>query len=334
MNLFFNLSKMPLWFVITVAYFMSDCQGTKDDYTQVQGNAQGTTYSIKYESLKDYSREIDSIFKVIDLSMSTYIPQSLISKINNGDSTIVLDGHFTKVFNQSLQVYQESSGAFDPTVGVLVSAYGFGKEHETTQLDQKVLDSLMQFVGLNKLSIQNQKLSKTNPKIQIDFNAIAQGYTVDVIADFLKHQNISNYMVEVGGEVKASGVNPKGKPWTIGIQNPESKEIGKLETVINLTNKSVATSGNYRKFRVDENGKKFVHTINPSTGKAVPSDVLSASVVTSKDCAYADAYATTLMVMGFEKSLAFLQNHPELEVYLIYIDKTGKTQIYSTVKSE
>ena len=141
-------------------------------------------------------------------------------------------------------------------------------------------------------------------------------------------------MVEVGGEVKASGVNPKGKPWTIGIQNPESKEIGKLETVINLNNKSVATSGNYRKFRVDENGKKFVHTINPSTGKAVPSNVLSASVITSKDCAYADAYATTLMVMGFEKSLTFLKNHPELEVYLIYVNPEGKTQIYSSLKSE
>lgn len=325
--------NIPLLFFIVVEMFLVGCKPSKNKYVHLQGNAQGTTFSIKYESKgeKDYSVEIDSIFNVINLSMSTYHPQSIISKLNNGDTTVIIDKHFAKVFDQSMQVYAETNGLFDPSVGILVNAYGFGPQ-KVDSLNEAKRAALMQYVGYNKVSLQNARLIKEHKETVIDFNAIAQGYTVDLIGDFLKSKNCKNYMVEIGGEVKAIGVNQEGKLWSIGIQNPEKSNENNLETILYLNNKSIATSGNYRKFKVDKNGKKFVHTINPLSGKNEPNNILSATVMTTKDCAFADAYATSLMVMGFEKSLEFLKIHPELEVFLIHVDDDGKTQIYSNIK--
>ncbi len=315
--------------------FFVGCKPSKNDYVHLQGNAQGTTFSIKYESkgAKDYSVEIDSIFNVVNLSMSTYEPQSIISKLNNGDSTVIIDKHFAKVFDQSMQVYTETNGLFDPSIGILVNAYGFGPKKVDSLTETKRIE-LMQYVGFHQLSIQDEHLVKKQKETILDFNAIAQGYTVDLIGDFLKRKNCANYLVEIGGEVKAKGVNQDGKLWSIGIQNPEKSNRNALETILYLKDKSIATSGNYRKFKTDKNGKKFVHTINPLTGKNEPNNILSATVMTQKDCAFADAYATSLMVMGYEKSLEFLKNHPELEVFLIYIDNNGKTQIYSDIKEK
>ena len=335
MRFTFQCKVLPLWFtVITVVAFFTACQNPQADYMFLQGNTQGTTYSVKYKSVDrtDFSVQLDSIFTQIDMSMSTYKPNSIISRINTGEDSVRVDKHFSKVFYQSLSVYEASGGAFDPTVGPLVNAYGFGKESENIHIDSHVLDSLRQYVGFRKVTLQESYLQKEYPQIKIDFNAIAQGYTVDVVVDFLKDHGITDYMVEIGGEVRAGGVNPEGKPWSIGIQNPENNEIGALETIISLNDQSVATSGNYRKFKVDEKGHKYVHTINPQTGEAEPSNLLSATVVTKLECAFADAYATTLMVLGYEKSLDFLKNHPELEVFLIYVDADGKTQTYTTVK--
>jgi thiamine biosynthesis lipoprotein len=326
---------IPLLFFITVEIFFVGCKPSKNDYVHLQGNAQGTTFSIKYESkgAKDYSVEIDSIFNVVNLSMSTYEPQSIISKLNNGDSTVIIDKHFAKVFDQSMQVYTETNGLFDPSIGILVNAYGFGPKKVDSLTETKRIE-LMQYVGFHQLSIQGEHLVKKQKETILDFNAIAQGYTVDLIGDFLKRKNCANYLVEIGGEVKAKGVNQDGKLWSIGIQNPEKSNRNALETILYLKDKSIATSGNYRKFKTDKNGKKFVHTINPLTGKNEPNNILSATVMTQKDCAFADAYATSLMVMGYEKSLEFLKNHPELEVFLIYIDNDGKTQIYSDIKEK
>jgi thiamine biosynthesis lipoprotein len=330
---YYSNNFKPLQFLWIAMVFLIGCKTDKSEYVQLRGNAQGTTFSIKYKSdgLVDYSGEIDSLFNVINLSMSTYHPESIISKINQGDSSIVLDKHFIKVFNQSLQIYNETNGAFDPTVGIIVNAYGFGP-NKVDKIDESKLDSLRLYVGLNKVTIQNSKLIRKYLETVIDFNAIAQGYTVDVVAEFLKSKNILDYMIEIGGEVKAAGLNPDGKLWSIGIQNPEKSAENSLETIVKLNNKSLATSGNYRKFKIDETGKKFVHTINPITGRNEINDLLSATVITKNDCSLADAYATSLMVMGYEKSLDFIKNHPELEVFLIYVDDNGQTQIFSNIK--
>lgn len=327
---FFSIK--PLLLSIVVVVFFVSCQSDKGKYFQLQGKAQGTTYSIKYQSSKadNFLKEVDSLFLMIDKSMSTYIPNSLITRINQGENPLI-DQHFENVFNQSVAVYHESDGMFDPTVGSLVRAYGFGKEHPTNKITQKVIDSLMQLVGLHKVKIENQHVIKDNPAIQLDFNAIAQGYSVDLIAQFLESRGIQNYMVEIGGEVKAKGVNPQGKLWSIGIQNPE-KETGTIETIVHLNNNALATSGNYRKFKIDQNGKKYVHTINPKTGQAQQNDLLSATVLHPTHCSKADAYATTLMVLGYEDALKFLAKQPELKVYLIYIDKKGEIQVFNTIE--
>lgn len=327
-NFFSIKSLLPL--LVAVIFFVG-CQPKKVEYFQLQGNAQGTTYSIKYQSDKaqNFQKEVDSLFLMIDESMSTYLPNSLISKINQGEN-LPIDAHFEEVFNQSMSIFNESNGAFDPSVGPLVKAYGFSKENKIADMSDADLDSLMQLIGLQKVKIINHQIVKENPAIQLDFNAIAQGYTVDVMARFLESRGVQNYMVEIGGEVKAKGVNPHGQFWSIGVQNPE-KETGKIETIVHLNNNAVATSGNYRKFKTDENGKKYVHTINPKTGEAKQNNLLSATVLHPTDCSKADAYATTLMVLGFEESLKFLEKHPELKVFLIYVDASGEVKIYNTI---
>ena len=334
----FNFKKyifIPLLVIIlAVVTFFTGCKKNDNQFIHLTGEAQGTTFSIKYGSINliDYSREIDSIFNVINLSMSTYHPNSIISKINNGNESIELDSHFINVFNISSEIFHETDGAFDPTVGILVNAYGFGP-NKLDQLETSDLTKLMQWVGFNKIHIENQKLVKDFSETSIDFNAIAQGYTVDVIGDFLISKNIANFMIEVGGEVIAHGKNSEGKPWSIGIQNPEKSNENSLEMVVYLENKSICTSGNYRKFKIDKNGRKYAHTINPKTGLAEPSDILSATVITAKPCAFADAYATSMMVMGFTKTLEFMKSHPELEIFLVFVDEKGNTQTYSTIKN-
>lgn len=316
--------------VVSIISFtlLFSCKKTSN-YSVVQGEAQGTTYSIKYSYNKDFSKSFDSIFQVIDLSMSIYKEQSIISKINKGDTSVVVDEHFEKVFNLSKIVFTQSDSMFDPSIGLLVEAYGFGKDKHLAHLPQKALDSLLVLTGFEKIALINNKIVKQYPTSQLDFNAIAQGYTVDVIADFLLEKDIENFMIELGGEVRAKGVNEKGKLWQIGIQNPQQQEVGKINKIIALQNQALATSGNYRKINTDENGKKYVHTIHPKTGQAIPSNLLSATVVYKESCALADAYATTLMVMGYEKSLAFLNKNPDIKVFLVYVDEQQIVNSYS-----
>ena len=323
----YNKIKISLWsLLIIVGFFILGCQPSNNQYMHLTGGAQGTSFSIKYKSPEsiDYSHAIDSIFKVIDLSMSTYIPQSIISRINNGETDVVLDEHFVKVFNLSKQVYQESNGFFDPTVGLLVNAYGFGPKELPENLKDVSINELMKYVGLDKLTIENNRLIKTYQETYIDFNAIAQGYSVDVIKGFLRAHHVVDFMIEVGGEIYAQGKNPQGNVWQIGIQNPETDSQNNIEKIISLQHHALATSGNYRKFKIDENGNKFVHTINPKTGQSIPSNLLSATVITDESCALADAYATAFMAMGYERSKDFLKSHSELETFLIYADNESK----------
>ncbi|PQB03247.1 thiamine biosynthesis protein ApbE [Polaribacter filamentus] len=300
------------------------------DYT-LQGLVFGTTYKITYlNSAINYQDSLDSLFLLINSATSTYISTSDISKINNGDTTIVVDAIFSEVFEKSKRIYKETDGFFDPTVGNLVNAYGFGPENERNNLTEEEIKAQMLFVGLEKISISKGKVVKEDPKIYLDFNAIAKGFGIDLVARFFDEKKIENYLIEIGGEIRAKGTKKNQKPWLIRVVDPASaKENGGFKN-INLSNKSMATSGNYRKFRIADDGKKYVHTINPKTGFATESNLLSASVIASKDCADVDAYATAFMAMGLEKTKEFLKKHPEIEVILLFSNTEGRVEEYAT----
>ncbi|WP_435674210.1 FAD:protein FMN transferase [Polaribacter sp.] len=302
------------------------------DFT-LKGMVFGTSYKITYlNGAKNYQKSLDSIFFLVNKSLSTYIPTSDISKINKGDSTIVVDDLFLEVFQKSTQIYKETDGFFDPTVGNLVNAYGFGPEKGNIVLEENVLKEQMQWVGLNKVKIINKKVIKEDDHIYIDFNSIAKGFGIDVVARFFDDKKINNYLIEIGGEIRAKGAKKNNHPWIIKLVNPVKIGSEKGYKKLNLSNKSMATSGNYRKFRITQDGKKFVHTINPKTGLATESNLLSASVIAGLDCANVDAYATAFMAMGLEKTKEFLQNHSNLDVILIYANSNGVLEEFSTYK--
>jgi thiamine biosynthesis lipoprotein len=320
-------------FLLVVIVFIS-CDKTNDFFT-IQGEAQGSTYSVKYIASEEKvtKNQIDSLLTAFDLSLSTYRPDSKISKINSGDSTVVVDDFFTETFQLSNQIYKETNGLFDPTIGVLVNAYGFGPNKKQENLSQKQIDSLLQFVGFDKIALNSDKtISKKYNQTFIDFNAIAQGYSVDVVVNYLKSKGIENAIVEIGGELFALGKNTiENKNWVVGIDDPLQKpEERTLIAKVNLENLGMATSGNYRKVMIDEKtGKKFVHIINPKTGLAQKNNVLSATVL-SKSSAISDGYATAFMLMSLEESKLFLQNHNDLYVMLLYVDAHNKMQQFTT----
>lgn len=328
-----------LVFILTMV--MVACQPSVNEKVYlIEGEAQGSTYHIKYIAERDENLKpaIDSILEVIDLSMSTYRPDSAISKINQGDTTVVVDEHFRKVFEASQQIWQESEGLFDPTVGVLVNAWGFGKQKisEADLPTDKKIDSLRKYVGFDKVAITEKNLIKKRyTEILFDFNAIAQGYTSDVVANYLSARGIKNYIVEIAGEMYLKGKNTvEDKSWTIGVENPlKPLDDRDLVATIQFTNQGLATSGNYRKVWTDSNGRKYVHSINPLTGRATQSDVLSATVV-APSTMLADGYATMFMVMGLAKSKAFLEKHPDLAVLLVYSDDKHQEATYKTKSFE
>lgn len=314
----------------------SSCQREKRNSLTIAGTAQGTTYHITYLAgvESNYRQSIDSIFQTIDQSLSTYVPSSLISRINKNDSSVITDEYFLEVYNKSREVSIKTNGLFDITVAPIVNTYGFGftkKEKITPAL----IDSLLPLVGYKKVQLAGNKIQKDNPAIMLDFNAIAQGYTVDVLARFLESKGISNYMVEVGGELKARGLNKNDSLWSVGIEQPveNATEGNTLNFKIRLKDKALATSGNYKKFYVEE-GKKYSHIINPFTGYPAKNNLLSATVIAA-DCMTADAYATSFMVMGLENAKKFLQEHKELELEVIFIyDDNGVWKRYSSKKYE
>jgi FAD:protein FMN transferase len=304
------------------------------EYFFIQGTAQGTSYHIKYADVKarDFTVQVDSILDAFDQSLSTYKPGSIISQMNRNDPAARADFWFTGVFNKAMEVSAATDGAFDITVGPLVNAWGFGRD-STPQVDSAIIDSLLQFVGYRKVKLVDGKLIKSDPRMFIDVNALAQGYSCDVLASWLESQGISHYMIEVGGEVRVRGKNPDGGRWRIGIDRPVMGNMipgEELEAVVVLTKKSLATSGNYRKYH-EINGVKYAHTINPHTGYPVMQNLLSASII-AQDCMTADAYATACMVIGLEKSKKLLMSHPELQGFLIYNDEEGQYKIWKTDK--
>ncbi len=297
------------------------------------GGALGTSYSITYlssESL-NYQEEIDSVFQVVNQSMSTYWPESDISRINKGDSVLQVDQMFQEVFSLSKEVYQKTNGYFDPTVGVLVNAWGFGPE-TAIELDSTKVDSLLRYVGFSKVRLtEDNRILKQDPEIRFDFNAIAKGYAIDRLSLMLENKGIANYLVEVGGEIVARGENKlKEKPWTLGVDDPQVEQGRQLKITLELKDRALASSGNYRKFRVDSiTGQKYVHTIDPRTGFTKNSNVLSASVI-APTCAEADAYATAFMAMDLEASKTLLQSEKQLEAFIVYLDDAQEVREFVT----
>lgn len=316
-----------------VALFLFiSCNRSIKNTVKISGAAQGTTYNITYLAGQhsNYREAFDSIFKKIDLSLSTYVPASIISKINRNDTAVMVDDYFTTVFNKSIEVSETTNGVFDVTVAPIINAYGFGFTKKE-KVNKILIDSLLKYIGYKKVRLEGKKLVKEIPQVMLDFNAIAQGYTVDVLASFLESKGIDNYLVEVGGELRAKGKKMNDSSWTVGIEQPNEilTDGASLKAIIQIKDKSLATSGNYKKYYV-EDGKKYTHIINPFTGYPAKNNLLSATVI-APDCMTADAYATAFMVMGLEKSKQFLSEHTglNLEVFFIY-DEDGAWKTYTS----
>jgi thiamine biosynthesis lipoprotein len=313
-------------------FILNGCQTVREDIVKISGEAQGTTYHITYISgnRTDYREAIDSIFIKIDSSLSTYIPFSIISRINRNDSTVVADEHFTSVFNKAAAVAAATGGIFDVTIAPVINAWGFGFAKKS-QVDSLLIDSLLGLVGYQNVKLEGNRVVKARPGLMLDFNAIAPGYTVDLLSSFLEGKGIHRYIIELGGEVRAAGMNDKDKPWTVGIDQPNEadKEGRPLQAIISLRDRALATSGNYRRFYI-ENGQKRAHIIDPGTGYPAKHNLLSATVLAA-DCATADAYATAFMVMGVEKAKQFLATHKDLRLDVFFIfDVKGTWETYTT----
>ncbi|MEY4992139.1 MAG: hypothetical protein RI948_1017 [Bacteroidota bacterium] len=299
-------------------------------FLQISGTTQGTTFHISYQDPKerDFSKKVNQLLADFDASVSTYNPQSIITKVNQNQSDVKLDPYFIACFEQAKEIWQITHGAFDPTVYPLVNTWGFGPERKS-DLEQQKLDSILAFVGFDKIEIANGRIIKKDPRVQLDFNAFAQGYSVDVLANFFLKKGVQNFIVEIGGEVYAHGKAQNGK-WRVGIEQPVENKTTKneLQIIVEMENMAVATSGNYRRFK-EVDGKKIVHHIDPHTGKPTANNLLSASVF-SAHAIQSDALATGFLVLGLEKSKEFLKLHPEIQVFFIYTDDQGKYQVFIT----
>ena len=303
---------------------------SQNEPTVIEGFAQGTTYHITYldTQKRNFQPEIDQLLKEFDLAVSTYNPNSTISKINSNQEEVIFDKYFITCFKKAKEVWKKTNGAFDPTVYSLTNAWGFGPGKKL-KIEKQKIDSILNFVGFDLIRLKGNKIIKKDSRIALDFNAFAQGYSVDVVSEFLNSKNISSYIVEIGGEVFAKGKN-NNDFWRIGIEQPYDNKVtgNPLKAIAKIENKAIATSGNNRRFFI-ENGIKYAHHIDPKTGYPAKNNLLSASVI-AKDCITADAYATGILVMGLEKAKLFLKKHPKLQAYLVYSDENGNYKVYQT----
>ena len=318
------MKKAFFIFLFSSLFTLISCNKEINTPIKLQGFGFGTSYNIIYYDVGiSFEEEIIQLFEDINNSISTYIPTSDISRINSGDSGVIVDTYFKEVFSKSERIFKETNGYFDPTVGNLVNAWGFGPEKPLNNLDSSSVKDLMKFVGFDKVKIENNQVNKKYSETYFDFNSIGKGYGLDIIARFLESKKIKNYLIEIGGEVRVKGTKPEGKIWTVQLENPNTDGTRSAYTYLQLTNSSMASSGNYRKFRMAPTGEKYVHTINPKTGFALESNLLAATVIAELDCADVDAYATAFMAMGLEKTVKFLEAKPYLKVVLIYVNEAG-----------
>lgn len=313
--------------LLPLLLLLASCQ---QPYKTLRGETMGTTYSVTYQhpSLEDLQREVDSLLFALNQSLSTYIDTATISRFNYAAECAPVDSYFIAVFKRAKVIHAATGGAFEPTVMPLVNAWGFGFENRQEMNPQKV-DSLLGLVGFEQVTLQNGQVCKSQQGVMLDFSAIAKGYAVDVIANFLESEGIINYMVEIGGEVRTLGESAKEEAWQIGIRKPsdDPAESNHLRLILGLHNAALATSGNYENFYMKD-GQKYAHTIDPETGTPVEHGLLSASVL-APDCMTADAWATALMVMGPQAAVGAAEAHPELDVFLIY-EAEGELHTYAS----
>ncbi|WP_296380818.1 FAD:protein FMN transferase [Winogradskyella sp.] len=308
-------------FVSTLIFIVLFSCSKDPKNVKLSGPIFGTSFNIQYfsEEDKDYQKQFDSLFLVVNNSLSTYISDSDISKLNRNEITTI-DNHFERVFEASKIIYKQTEGAFDPTIGNVVNAWSFGAEKNKFITDTITIDSLMRFVGFNKVDLKASNVKKSK-EAYLEFNAIAKGYGIDVICEFLESKSIKNYLVDIGGDMRVAGTNiESAKNWTVGIDDPNFNGKQSYSKVITLKDEAMATSGTYRKFKTDENGNRYAHIINTKTGYPTKTNILSASVI-APDCMRADGYATAFQAMGIEKVKVFLESHSELKAYFIYEDE-------------
>ena len=318
--------QIPFLVILIVGTILIIRQQHSMPYQQCSGVIFGTTYHVTYQYDEDLQAEVIAKLKEVDAALSMFNERSTISKINNNQA-VEPEKMFLDVFQLAQQVSKDTHGAFDITVAPLVNLWGFGFKH-AQEPTKHAIDSLRQFVGYQKVSYDGKTIQKQDPRIMLDCSAIAKGYGTDVVARLMDEKGVKNYLVEIGGEVVTRGISEKRVPWKIGVTKPtdDSLHIGnELQTVLNVTDKAMATSGNYRNFYY-KGGRKYAHTINPKTGRPVQHNILSATVLCNQ-CAKADAYATAFMVMGLDKAREVLERNPDLMVYFIYDDK-GQNKVW------
>lgn len=321
------LWQLPFLAILIVGTIWITRQQHATPYQHDEGFVFGTIYHITYQSDKNYQKEIEAELKKVDQSLSPFNKTSIISRINRNEN-VTVDEMFKEVFTLAENISKETDGAFDITVAPMVNVWGFGFKQGITP-SKEVIDSLKAIVGFHKVALVDGHVKKQNPNTMLDCSAIAKGYGSDIVARFLKSKGIENYMVEIGGEVVTRGNSEKRVPWRIGVNKPTDDSLNtstELQTVLNVTDKAMATSGNYRNFYY-KNGKKYAHTIDPKTGYPVQHNILSATVI-ADNCATADAYATSFMVLGMNGAQKILAKHPDLLAYLIYSDDKGKMQVW------
>ena len=319
--------QIPFLILLIVGTVLIVRQQHSLPYQQSSDFIFGTTYKIVYQHDEDLSKEIREELMKVDFSLSPFNEKSVITAVNQ-NRDVVLDPLFLDVFTKAMEISRETDGAFDITVAPLVNAWGFGFKNETRPTPLQV-DSLLKMVGYKKIKLEDGKVVKQDPRMMLDCSAIAKGYGVDVVARLLKEKEVTNYMVEIGGEIITSGISPRRLPWRIAVIKPTDDTLSvshEQQTVLNVTDKAMATSGNYRRFYY-KGGKRYAHTIDPKTCYPVQHNILSATVL-ARDCATADAYATSFMVLGLEGAKRILERHPELMAYLIYSDKDNNLAVW------
>ena len=315
-----------LIYIIALCCLLTNCNTIEKQ--QFFGTTQGSYYSITYydEQNRDFHHDFDSIFKEIESTLSLWDENSIIRRVNRNDTAVVLNKIFIDNFNYSIKAAELSDGLFDPTIGPLVQAWGFHFK-EGMEMTLEIVDSLKQLVDYRKIKIENGKVIKENPNMTLDFNAVAQGYTTDVIGDFLLSKNVNNFLVDVGGEILARGRKPNGDLWKVGIEKPaDNKESERIvQKIVELDNRSIVTSGNYRKY-VERGGKRYSHSLNPKTGYPSENSLLSATVICD-NTAWADCLASICMVVGLEKAIEIIESSDySVDAYFIYLDDNGEVK--------
>ena len=314
-------------YIIVLCCLFANCN--RIEKQQFFGTTQGSYYSITYydEQNRDFHAEFDSIFEEIESTLSLWDENSVIRRVNRNDTSVVLNKIFIDNFDYAMRAAELSDGLFDPTVGPLVQAWGFHFK-KGMEMTPEIVDSLKQLVDYRKIKIENGKVVKENPNMTLDFNAVAQGYTTDVIGDFLLSKNVNDFLVDVGGEILARGRKPNGDLWKVGIEKPaDNKESERIvQEIVELENRSIVTSGNYRKY-VERNGKRYSHSLNPKTGYPSENSLLSATVICD-NTAWADCLASICMVVGLEKAIEIIESSDcSVDAYFIYLDDNGEVKV-------